>query len=148
MKQKVSYNSIVSGLSIAFLVIFIAIFVLFWVFINKPFDNVFFWILFGLFFLGLFWICGSVPYSVSGDDDDDYLREERLFNSRKYRYSDMKNAEVATRDSYDSGDRKKHLHGRYKNPVLITMKDGTQYYIGSDDPAKLVEYINSRVNGK
>ena len=80
MKQKISYSSILSGLSIAYFIVFIAIFVLFWVFIDKPYDNVFFWILFGLFCLGIILICGSFPYSV--DADDDYIGEERPVHTR------------------------------------------------------------------
>ena len=144
MKQKISYNSILSGLSIAYFIVFVAIFVLFWVFINKPFDNVFFWILFGLFCLGIVWICGSFPYSV--DADDDYIEESSSFHSKKYNYSDIKSAERADRDKYSAVDRKLHFHGKYKNPVLITLKDGRQYIIGSDDANQLVEYINSRVS--
>ena len=139
MKQKISYNSIVSGLSIAYLVVFVAIFVLFWVFDNQPFDNVFFWILFGLFCVGVIWICGSIPYSV--DADDDYVDEQRPFRSRRYNYSDIKSAEIA--DS--SADRGMHFRGRYKNPVLITLKDGQQFIIGSSDARQLVDYINSKV---
>ncbi|MCH5217871.1 MAG: hypothetical protein J1F07_04895 [Muribaculaceae bacterium] len=144
MKQKISYSSVLSGLSIAFFVVFIAIFVLCWVFINKPFDNVFFWILFGLFCVGIIWICGSVPYSVNADDD--YLGEERPFRTRKYRYSEIKSAQVADGDTYASVDKKHHAHGRFKNPVLITLKDGQQFIIGSEDPTKLVDYINSKVS--
>ena len=139
MKQKISYNSIVSGLSIAYLVVFVAIFVLFWVFDNQPFDNVFFWILFGLFCVGVIWICGSIPYSV--DADDDYVDEQRPFRSRRYNYSDIKSAEIA--DS--SADKGMHFRGRYKNPVLITLKDGQQFIIGSSDARQLVDYINSKV---
>ena len=144
MKQKISYDSVLSGLSIAFFIVFIAIFVLFWVFINKPFDNVFFWILFGLFCLGIVWICGSIPYSM--DADDDYISESRPFSSRKYRYSEIKSAEVADKDRYEAADRRVHLHGRYKNPVLITLKDGREVVVGSQNPEALVEYINSRVS--
>ena len=143
MKQKISYNSIVSGLSIAFVIVFIAIFVLFWVFINQPFDNVFFWILFGLFCVGIIWICGSIPYSVSYDDD--YLGEERPFRTKKYRYSEIKSAEAVSKERYDALDKKAHFHGRFKNPVLITLKDGRQFVIGSEDPTALVDYINSKV---
>lgn len=144
MKQKISYDSILSGLAIAFIVVFIAIFVLFWVFINQPFDNVFFWILFGLFCVGIIWICGSVPYSV--DADDDYLGEERPFSKRKYRYSEIKSAEVADKNLYSRTDKKLHFHGKYKNPVLITLKNGDQFVIGSENPTELVEYINSKVS--
>lgn len=143
MKQKISYDSIVSGLSIAFFVVFVAIFVLFWVFINKPFDNVFFWILFGLFCLGILWICGSIPYSVSADDD--YIDEERPFNTKKYRMSDIKSAELVDRSKYSSEDKGVHFHGKYKNPVLITLKDGRKFIIGSEDARQLTDYINSRV---
>lgn len=143
MKQKISYDSILSGLAITFFVVFIAIFVLFWVFINQPFDNVFFWILFGLFCVGIIWICCSVPYSV--DADDDYIGEQRPFHTRRYRYSDIKGAEAVDRDRYLAADKKMHFHGKFKNPVLITMKDGQQFVIGSEDPAQLVEYINSKV---
>lgn len=144
MKQKISYNSILSGLSIAYFVVFIAIFVLFWVFIDKPFDNVFFWILFGLFCLGLIWLCGSIPYSVSADDD--YIGEERPFHTKRYRMSDIKAAERADRDEYRAEDKRLHFHGKFKNPVLITLKDGRKFVIGSDNPQQLIDYINSRVS--
>lgn len=144
MKQKISYDSIVSGLSIAFFIVFVAIFVLFWVFINRPFDNVFFWILFGLFCLGIIWICGSIPYSV--DADDDYVGEERPFKKRRYRYSDIQSAEIADRNQYSANDKGLHFHGKFKNPVLITLKDGRKFIIGSEDPVQLVDYINSRVS--
>ena len=142
MKQKISYNSVLSGLSIAFFVVFIAIFVLCWVFINKPFDNVFFWILFGLFCVGIIWICGSIPYSV--DADDDYVSENRSFGRRRYRYSDIKSAEIADKKRYADGAGTS-FHGKYKEPVLITLKDGRQYIIGSNNPQELVDYINSKV---
>ena len=144
MKQKISYNSIISGLAIAFLVVFVAIFILFWVFDNKPFDNVFFWILFGLFCLGLLWACGSIPYSVSADDD--YVSEDRAFNAKRYRYSDIKSAEIADQDKYERVNRGAKFHGKYKYPVLITLKDGREVVIGSEDPNKLVDYINSKVS--
>ena len=144
MKQKISYSSVLSGLAIAYFVVFIAIFVLFWVFIYKPFDNVFFWILFGLFWLGLIWICCSIPYSV--DADDDYVGESRPFHSRRYRYSDIQSARALNRDDYNVEDKKMHFHGRYKNPVLLTMKDGSEIVIGSSDPDKLVEYINGKIS--
>ena len=138
MKQKISYNSVISGLSIAFFIIFIAIFVLFWVFINKPFDNVFFWILVGLFALCFCWVLGSTPSEVYTDDD--YVREKRPFNTKKYRFSDIKSAEPADRDNGV------HLRGKFKNPVLITLKDGTQFIIGSEDAKQLSDYINSRLS--
>lgn len=144
MKQKISYNSIMSGLSIAFIIVFIAIFVLCWVFINQPFDNVFFWILFGLFCVAIIWICASIPTSVSADDD--YLGEERPFHTRKYRYNEIKAAEVATPEQYAEIGKGMHFHGKFKNPVLITLKDGRQFIIGSENPQELVEYINSRVS--
>lgn len=140
MKQKISYNSVLSGLAIFLVVAFIAIFVLFWVFLNKPFDDVFFWIWFGLCCLGIIWICASVPTSV--DADDDYVGERRAFNTRKYRYSEIRKAEIADANA----DRGVHLRGRFKNPVLITLKDGRQVLIGSENPTELVEYINSRVS--
>ena len=138
MKQKISYNSILSGLSICYVVVFVAIFVLFWVFINRPFDNVFFWILFGLFWVGIIWICGSIPFSV--DADDDYVGETRAFNTRKYRMKDIKSAEKA------SDYKGVHFHGKYKEPVLLTLKDGSQVVIGSEDPDQLIEFINSKVS--
>lgn len=144
MKQKISYNSILSGLSIVYFIVFVAIFVLFWVFIDKPYDNVFFWILFGLCCLGVIWICCSIPYSVTADDD--YVGEERPFHTKRYRYSDIKAAEIADRDQYAAEDRRLHFHGKFKNPVLITLKDGRKFIIGSDNPNELVEYINSRVS--
>lgn len=144
MKQKISYDSIISGLSIAYFIVFIAIFVLFWVFIDKPFDNVFFWILFGLFCLGIVWICGSIPFSV--DADDDYISEDRPFSKRKYRYDDISSAEIADRNAYSENDKRLHFHGKYKNPVLITLKNGQKYVIGSDNSRQLVDYINSKIS--
>ena len=144
MKQKISYDSLLSGLAIAFFVVFVAIFVLFWVFINQPFDNVFFWILFGLFWVGLIWICCSIPYGV--DADDDYLGEERPFNKRRYRYSDIQSAEVIDKNRYDNEYRKMSFHGRFKNPVLITLKNGQQFVIGAENAPQLVEYINTKLS--
>ncbi|MCH5229359.1 MAG: hypothetical protein J1F12_05115 [Muribaculaceae bacterium] len=144
MKQKISYSSVISGLSIAYFVVFVAIFVLFWCFIDKPYDNVFFWILFGLFCLGIVWICGSIPYSVSADDD--YVGEDRPFRSRRYRYSDIQSAEKADKDDYSAYDKGMHFHGKYKEPVLITLKDGRKFVIGSDNSKELIDYINSRVS--
>lgn len=140
MKQKISYSSVLSGLSICYFIVFVAIFVLFWVFIDKPYDNVFFWILFGLFCLGIVWICGSIPYSVSGDDD--YFSEDRPFRKKRYRYSDIESASVADGD-YNKG---LHFHGKYKSPVLITLKDGRKFVVGSENPTELVDYINSHVS--
>lgn len=146
MKQKISYSSIISGLSIAYFIAFVAIFVLFWVFIDKPYDNVFFWILFGLFCLGIVWICGSIPYSVSYDDDDDYFSEDRPFHKKRYKYSDIESAKIADNDEYSAEDRRLHFHGKYKNPVLITLKDGRKFIVGSQDASQLSNYINSRVS--
>lgn len=140
MKQKISYSSVLSGLSICFFVVFVAIFVLFWVFINKPFDNVFFWILFGLFCVGIIWICSSIPYSVSGDDD--YISEDRPFNSKKYSYSDIKSVKKAA----STDEKGAHFHGKYKNPVLITLKDGREVIVGSENPDELIEYINNKIS--
>ena len=144
MKQKISYNSVISGLTIAYLVVFVAIFVLFWVFDNQPWDNVFFWILFGLFCVGLIWVCGSIPGSVYADDD--YVGEDSTFKKRRFRYSDIKSASVAKRDEYEKLDKGLRFRGKYSTPVLITMKDGSQYVIGSSDPDQLVEYINAKVS--
>ncbi|MCH5225618.1 MAG: hypothetical protein J1D77_06435 [Muribaculaceae bacterium] len=145
MKQKISYNSIVSGVTIAIFVAFVAIFVLFWVFINKPFDDVFFWILVGLFVLCFCCIFGSIPYSV--DADDDYLDVRRPFHTRRYRYSDIERAESYDNDNYpkeyESGVR---FHGRYKNPVVITLKNGKKYIIGSEDSKKFADYINGKIS--
>ena len=140
MKQKISYSSIVSGVTIAIFVAFIAIFVLFWVFINKPFDNVFFWILVGLFVLCFCCIFGSIPYSV--DADDDYIDEYRPLSKRRIRMEDIESAEAADRREYP--DRKLHFYGKYKNPVLITLKDGRQVVIGSENAKEFAEYINNR----
>ena len=138
MKQKISYSSVVSGITIAILIAFIAIFVLFWVFINKPFDNVFFWILVGLFCLCFIWIFGTTPSYV--DSDDDYVGVQSPFRTRRYSYSDIKSAERA------DSDRGSHLHGKYKYPVLITLKDGRQFIIGSENPQQLIDYINNHIS--
>lgn len=144
MKQKISYNSLWSGLAITYFVVFIAIFVLCWVFISQPFDNVFFWIFFGLFCLGILWACCSMPSSVYADDD--YLEEGRAIGSKRYNYSDIQSAKVATDDEYARADRGKHFHGKYKNPVLITFKDGRTMVIGSEDAQKLVDFINTKLS--
>ncbi|MCH5238602.1 MAG: hypothetical protein J1F38_00090 [Muribaculaceae bacterium] len=144
MKQKISYNSIISGVTIAIFIAFIAIFVLFWVFIDKPYDDVFFWILVGLFVLCFCCIFGSIPYSV--DADDDYVGEYRPFRSRKYRYSDISSAEAIDRDRYSLEDKRLHFHGKYKNPVVINFKDGRKEVIGSEDSKQLADYINSKIS--
>lgn len=141
MKQKISYSSVVSGISIFLIIAFIAIFVLFWVFIDKPYDNVFFWILIGLFCLCFLWIFGSTPYSV--DADDDYVDEYRPFKKRRFRMKDIRSAENASGTDYRGG---MNFHGKYKYPVLITLKDGSKYVIGSNDSKELIEYINSKVS--
>lgn len=141
MKQKISYNTVLSALSIIYFIVFIAIFVLFWVFIDKPYDNVFFWIMFGLFCLGIIGIWGYIPASV--DADEDYVDEERPFHTKKYRMADIKSASVADAETYHAYDKGVHFHGKYKNPVLITLKDGTQFIIGSENAPELVDYINS-----
>lgn len=142
MKQKISYNTVLSWLSVIYFIAFVAIFVLFWVFINKPYDNVFFWILVGLCALGVCWIFGSIPDSVYSDDDDDYVSYHRPFYTKRYHYRDIQSAAPANKDE----DRRIHFHGRYKNPVLITLKDGRQYVIGSENAQELSDYINNRVN--
>ena len=145
MKQKISYNSILSGLSFAIFVIFIAIFVLFWVFIDKPFDNVFLWILVGLFAVWLCLLFGYTPSSVSADDE--YIGVSRPFSRERYRISDIKSVEPVNDDNYASAEnRGVRFHGKYKNPVIITLKNGKRYIIGSDDPKVLIEYINSRIS--
>lgn len=144
MKQKISYNSIASGSAIAFLAIFIAIFVLCLVFFNKPFDTVFYWIFIGLFCVGMLWFFCATPTSIY--DDDDSLIEKSTFNTRKYRYSDIKSAKKATAEEYSAYDKKKHLHGKYRNPVLITMKDGSSVVVGSENPDQLADYINKKVS--
>lgn len=144
MKQKISYNSVASGLSIAFLVIFVAIFVLCWVFIDKPFDSVFYWIFIGLFCVGCLWFFCTTPTSIY--DDDDSLIEKRTFGEKKYRYSDIRSARKIDAGDYSTYDTRKHLHGKYRNPVLLTLKDGSTIVVGSEDPDQLVDYINSKVS--
>ena len=144
MKQKISYNSLLSACGITFLVIFVAIFVLCWVFIDKPFDNVFYWIFIGLFCVGMLWFFCATPTSIY--DDDDSLIEKSTFNSKKYRYADIKQARRISEDEYKANDKKMHLYGRYKNPVLITLKDGSTVVVGSENPDQLVEYINGKVS--
>lgn len=144
MKQKISYNSVMSGLSITFLVIFVAIFVLCWVFMDKPFDDVFYWIFIGLFCVGMLWFFCATPTSIY--DDNDYLVEKSAFNTKKYRYADIKSAKKASNDEYLANDRKKHLYGKFRNPVLLNLKDGSTVVIGSEDPDQLVEYINTKIS--
>lgn len=144
MKQKISYNSVISGLTIAYFVAFIAIFVLCWVFINKSFDDVFYWIFIGLFCVGMLWVFCSIPTSVY--DDDDYLVEKGGLSEKKYRYSDIKSAKKADADEYAQVDQKKHLHGKFRNPVVLTLKDGTNVVIGSENPDQLVDYINTKIS--
>ena len=143
MKQKISYSSLLSGLTIAYCVAFVAIFVLCSVFINKTAGDVFYWIFIGLFCVGVLWVFCSIPTSVY--DDDDSLIEKDGFSSKKYRYTDIKSAKKASPDEYAAYDRKKHLHGKFRNPVLLSLKDGSNVVIGSENPDQLVEFINSKV---
>ena len=145
MKQKISDDSVVSGITIAIFVAFIAIFVLFWVFINKPFDDVFFWILVGLFVLCCCCIFGSIPYSVSADDY--YVDVHRPFHSRRIKYSDIDSVEPYYGDSYPSDVKgRNRFHGKYKQPIIITFKDGSKYVIGSEDSKQFSEYIKGKIS--
>lgn len=145
MKQKISYNSVLSGLSFFIFIAFIAIFVLFWVFLDKPFDNVFLWILVGLFAVWLCLLFGYTPSSVSADDD--YVGVSRPFRSERYRISDIKSVEPLDENNYSKAENKGvRFYGKYKNPVLITLKDGRRFIIGSDDSRQLIDYINSRLS--
>ena len=145
MKQKISYSSVISGITIAIFIAFIAIFVLFWVFINKPFDDVFFWILVGLFVLCCCCIFGSFPYSVSADDD--YVGVHKPFHTRRIKYSDIQSVEPYYGDSYPSDvEGRNRFYGKYKEPVIITFKDGKKYIIGSENSKDFAKYINDRLS--
>ena len=144
MKQKISYSSVWSWITIIYFIVFVAIFVLFWVFINQPYDNVFFWILVGLFALSLLWVCGMMPYSV--DADDEYVGERKPLKTHRYRYSDIQSAEILDAKQSADEDTRFSFHGKYKYPVLITLKDGRKIILGSEDPVELVDYINSKIS--
>lgn len=144
MKQKISYgswNKTVDAITIIIWVIFIAVFVLFLVFWDKSYDRVWFWIAFGFLIFGWCWSFFCVPVSV--DADDDYVSVHRPFHSKRYRMDEIESA-----DHYD----RKHNPFRYgyygtpKNPVLITLKDGRKFVVGTSDPQEFINYIDSRKN--
>lgn len=145
MKQKISYSSVISGVSIAIIIAFVAIFVLLWVFIDKPFDDVFFWILIGLFCLFFCWIIGTSPEYVSADDN--YLGVKKAFNTKRYNISDIKSIEAYDKDNYPSDVEKGvRLYGKFKNPIVITLKNGKKFVVGSEDSKQFVDYVNKRIS--
>ena len=143
MKQKISYgtwNKSVDIITTIIWICFIAVFVLFLVFWDRSYDRTWFWISFGLLIFGWCWSFLCVPVSVSADDD--YVSVHRPLRSKRFRMDDIQSV-----DRYDRSSRNPFRYGYYgspKNPVLITLKDGTQFVVGTSDPKEFIEYINSR----
>ncbi|MCH5227164.1 MAG: hypothetical protein J1F16_05025 [Muribaculaceae bacterium] len=138
MKQKISYgswNKTVDVITWIIWIIFIAVFVLFLVFFNKSYDNVWFWLAFGFFVLGWCWTFFCIPTSVSADDE--YLSVNKPLRKKKYNISDIESVE------HLDGPRKNYAYyGSPKNPVIVTMKDGTQFVVGTSDSKEFIDYIN------
>lgn len=144
MKQKISYgswNKTVDVISTIIWIIFIAVFVLFLVFWDQSYDRTWFWITFGVFVFGWCWTFFCIPTSVSADDD--YVSVHRPFRSRKYRMDDIESIEKFDRES--KGKSSNYVYyGKPKNPVLITLKDGEKFVVGTSDPQEFIDYINNR----
>ena len=143
MKQKISYgswNKSVEIITTIIWIIFIVVFVLFLCFWDQSYDRTWFWIAFGFLILAWIWSFFCIPVSVSADDD--YVSVHRPFHSRRFRMDDIESV-----DHYNGKKQNPLRYGYYgapKNPVLITMKDGKQYIIGTSDPQAFIDYINNR----
>lgn len=143
MKQKISYgawNKSVDIITTIIWVVFIVVFVLFLVFWDQSYDRTWFWLSFGFLILGWCWSFLAVPVSV--DADDDYVNVNRPFHTKKFRMSDINKVE-----RYDGSSRNPLRYGYYgfpKNPVLITLKDGKQFIVGTSDPKAFIDYVNNK----
>lgn len=143
MKQKISYgswNKSVDIITTIIWIIFIAVFVLFLVFWDKSYDRVWFWLSFGFLIFGWCWSFFCIPVSISADDD--YVSVNRPFRSHKFRRDEIQSVE-----RYNREKRNPFRYGYYgapKNPVLITLKNGKQYVVGTSDPDEFISYINER----
>lgn len=147
MKQKISYgnwNKSVDIITAIIWIIFIVVFVLFLVFWDESYDRVWFWLSFGFLILGWCWSFCFIPTSVSADDD--YVHVHRPFRSRKYRLD-----EIESVDNYNGKKQSPFRYGYYgapKNPVLIKLKDGKEFVVGTSDPQAFIKYVNGRRDNK
>ena len=141
MKQKISYgawNKSVDVITSIIWIIFIAVFVLFLVFWNKSYDRVWFWISLGVLIFGWCWSFLCVPVSVTADDD--YVNINKPFRSKKIRRSEIQSVE-----RYSKSNGKTNHYGYYgapKNPVVIVLKNGKTYIVGTSDPDEFIDFIN------
>ena len=124
------------------------------------------WIIIGiLFFWWIFALCFT-PLDVQADDDE--VRIRRPLKTRKIKMSEIESAEPYQaspkpgKKAFRSMPIKTfgrwgHYHddkigdyfayyGKPDNTVLITLKDGRKYVVGSSDPKALSDYINSKLN--
>ncbi|MCH5223316.1 MAG: hypothetical protein J1E82_04680 [Muribaculaceae bacterium] len=161
MKQKISYslfNAGVTATTIILWVIFFACFVLYWVFDAKPFDDVFFWIMFGIFVISAVWSIFIVPTSVSVDDEN--VNIHKAIKTRKIKISDIKSVEPIDINSLrerlspfkwvsrfiDGGNGVfYYYYGKPKNSVIINFKDGKHFTVGTSNPTEFIEFINKKI---
>lgn len=143
MKQKISYstwNNAVDVITVIVWIVFIVMFILFLCFWDKSYDRVWFWLSLGFFIFGWCWTLFCIPVSVSADDD--YVRVHKRFNSKKFRISDIESIDRFEKNQNNGGGYARYTNP--KNPVLITMKDGRQYVVGTSDPQAFIDYVNDR----
>ena len=162
MKQKISYSYLNAGVTVTTIilwVIFLTAFVLYWVFDAKPFDDVFFWIMIGIFVISACWTFFFIPTSVSVDDEN--INVHKALKTKKIKIKDIKSVEPSQINRYkdfyykpfkwikvfsDGGDGIFYFYyGKPKNPVKIKFKDGNEYTIGTSNPTEFIEFINKKI---
>lgn len=161
MKQKISYSLFNAGVTVTTIILWILIIacgVLYCVFNEKPFADVFFWIFIGALIVSVIWTFYIVPTSVSVDDEN--INVHKTFKTRKIKFSDIKSVEPTKINRYKEASlpfrwiktyvgkengRFYYYYGMPKNPVEITFKDGSHYTIGSSNPTEFIEFVNKKI---
>lgn len=162
MKQKIYYSVFNSGATVTTIilwVIYIAAIVLYLVFKEHPFDNVFFWVVIGAFVVFSLLTFFTIPFSVSSDNENIIIH--KAFNTKKIKISDIRSVEPTEINQYkeiyikpfkwteqftpyDEG-RYYLYYGKPINPVKISLKEGRHYTIGTTNPDEFMEFINKKI---
>lgn len=123
------------------------------------------WVIIGiLFFWWIFALCFT-PLDVEADDDE--VRIRRPLKTRKIKMSEIQSAEPYTVSNKPGKKAFRSMpirtfgrwghyrdnkigdyfayYGKPDNTVLITLKDGRKYVVGSSDAKALSDYINSKL---
>lgn len=182
MRQRISYSgSDYVGTVIFWIIIICCIFLFFWwptpdygygttdqnYYNNSGWGSGWWWwIIIGVFFFWwIFALCLS-PTDIYTDDDE--VRINRPFKTRRFRMDDIQSVEPY---QVSKNARKKFMkgsplsakghsgyyhddnigeyyayYGKPDNTVLITLKDGRKFVVGASDAKALSDYINQRIN--